>query len=154
LAVFAFGFTANTLIAFGRAGYFFDNPGQLFAERYLFWSCAAWAGLAFYALARLADAGFVRRVSAAAAVGVLSVYAIPSAVWANDWAAEVHRLSELTAIAERLTIRDDADLESHVDYIHYNPVKAGYVSQPEHYNFSSAMDYAGEKGLLDIVFAY
>jgi putative transposase len=26
-------------------------------------------------------------------------------------------------------IRDDADLERHVDYIHFNPVKHGHVSQ-------------------------
>ena len=28
-------------------------------------------------------------------------------------------------------IRDERDLERHVDYIHYNPVKHGYVQRPE-----------------------
>jgi len=36
-------------------------------------------------------------------------------------------------------------------YIHNNPVRAGIVEKPEHYLYSSAMDYAGFKGLLDIV---
>jgi REP element-mobilizing transposase RayT len=36
-------------------------------------------------------------------------------------------------------------------YIHQNPVKAGLVREPEHYFHSSALDYAGGKGLLDVV---
>ena len=38
-----------------------------------------------------------------------------------------------------------------MDYIHNNPVVAGYVSSPEHYLWSSAFDYAGNKGMLDVV---
>ena len=34
-------------------------------------------------------------------------------------------------------IRDQADLEQHFDYIHYNPVKHGYVTKPEKWQFSS-----------------
>jgi REP element-mobilizing transposase RayT len=37
-----------------------------------------------------------------------------------------------------------------LDYTHLNPVRAGIVRLPEHYLYSSAIDYAGEKGLLDI----
>ncbi|MBP6303044.1 MAG: transposase [Bacteroidia bacterium] len=40
-----------------------------------------------------------------------------------------------------------------LNYIHENPVKAGLVLEAEHYVYSSAFDYAGGKGLLDIVFA-
>lgn len=39
-----------------------------------------------------------------------------------------------------------------LDYIHNNPVEAGVVSEPEHYIYSSATDYAGGKGLIDIEF--
>jgi REP element-mobilizing transposase RayT len=35
-------------------------------------------------------------------------------------------------------------------YIHDNPVKAGYVDRPEHWRYSSARDYFGEKGLIPI----
>jgi putative transposase len=35
------------------------------------------------------------------------------------------------------TIRDEADLESHFDYIHYNPVKHGLVQRPGDWPWSS-----------------
>jgi putative transposase len=35
------------------------------------------------------------------------------------------------------TIRDEDDLEAHFDYIHYNPVKHGYVSSPRDWPWSS-----------------
>jgi REP element-mobilizing transposase RayT len=38
-----------------------------------------------------------------------------------------------------------------LDYIHNNPVEAGFVNRPEDYVYSSAIDYSGEKGLLEIV---
>ena len=34
-------------------------------------------------------------------------------------------------------IRDDCDFERHLDYIHYNPVKHGYVSCPRDWPYSS-----------------
>ena len=36
-----------------------------------------------------------------------------------------------------------------INYTHNNPVKAGYVSKPEEYKYSSAVDYCGGKGLLE-----
>jgi putative transposase len=41
-----------------------------------------------------------------------------------------------------------------LNYIHNNPVRAGIVGKPEDYLYSSATDYAGRKGLVDIVFMY
>jgi REP element-mobilizing transposase RayT len=37
-----------------------------------------------------------------------------------------------------------------LDYIHANPVKRGYVDKPEHWRYSSARNYAGQAGLIDI----
>ena len=37
-----------------------------------------------------------------------------------------------------------------IDYIHLNPVRNGLVDYPEHYLYSSARDYLGQKGLLNI----
>lgn len=37
-----------------------------------------------------------------------------------------------------------------LNYIHQNPVKAELVSRPEDYRYSSAIDYAGGKGLLEV----
>jgi len=38
-----------------------------------------------------------------------------------------------------------------LDYIHNNPVVAAWVDEPEHYLYSSARDYAGIKGLIDVI---
>jgi len=38
-----------------------------------------------------------------------------------------------------------------MDYIHLNPVAALIVNLPHEYLYSSAIDYAGGKGLLDLV---
>jgi len=40
-------------------------------------------------------------------------------------------------------------IQQKLDYIHNNPVEAGLVFKPEDYVYSSAIDYAGEKGLID-----
>ena len=37
-----------------------------------------------------------------------------------------------------------------IDYIHLNPVRNGLVEAPEHYLYSSAGDYMGKKGLLEV----
>jgi putative transposase len=44
-------------------------------------------------------------------------------------------------------IRNDADLERHVDYIHYNPVKHGHVTRVVDWPYSSFHRYV-ERGLL------
>lgn len=41
-------------------------------------------------------------------------------------------------------------IETRLNYIHENPVKAGIVLEPHHYIYSSACNYAGEQGLLEI----
>ncbi|MCU7960399.1 MAG: transposase [gamma proteobacterium symbiont of Bathyaustriella thionipta] len=47
-------------------------------------------------------------------------------------------------------VENEAVLRQKVDYIHRNPVDRGYVDKPEHWRYSSARDYLGEPGLLDI----
>jgi len=58
-------------------------------------------------------------------------------------------------------IRDERDFERHVNYIHYNPVKHGYVSSPCEWEFSSIHryialgiippDWAGENADTNVV---
>lgn len=43
-------------------------------------------------------------------------------------------------------------INSRLDYIHFNPVSAGFVDEPWHWKYSSAGDYAGKKGFIDIYF--
>jgi len=40
-------------------------------------------------------------------------------------------------------------IDEKIDYVHQNPVKAGLVFRAQDYLYSSAADYADEKGLLD-----
>ena len=37
-----------------------------------------------------------------------------------------------------------------IEYIHCNPVKRGYVEKPEHWRYSSARNYAGLPGLIEV----
>ena len=43
------------------------------------------------------------------------------------------------------------DMMNKINYIHNNPVKAGIVAFPDHYLYSSAIDYAGGKGMLPVI---
>ena len=40
-------------------------------------------------------------------------------------------------------------IDEKINYIHNNPVEQGLVFRPEDYIYSSAIDYSGEKGVLD-----
>ncbi len=41
-------------------------------------------------------------------------------------------------------IRDELDLTRHIEYIHYNPVKHGYVSSPYEWEYSSFRKYVSD----------
>ncbi len=43
-------------------------------------------------------------------------------------------------------------IDEKINYIHNNPVEVGIEIRPEEYKYSSALDYAGAKGILDHVF--
>ena len=47
-------------------------------------------------------------------------------------------------------ILDAAMMKIKVDYIHHNPVKRGYVDEDVHWRYSSARDYMGMTGLIEI----
>jgi putative transposase len=47
-------------------------------------------------------------------------------------------------------IEDEAVMRQKLDYLHYNPVKRGYVDRPEHWRWSSARNYLGEPGLIEV----
>ena len=49
-----------------------------------------------------------------------------------------------------IEISSDHMFDQKVDYIHTNPVEAGIVKYPESWKWSSAIDYTGGKGLLEI----
>ena len=45
---------------------------------------------------------------------------------------------------------DNYMMDQKLHYIHYNPVVSSIVDDPSHYLYSSARDYEGVKGLLEI----
>ena len=47
-------------------------------------------------------------------------------------------------------------IQQKIEYIHNNPVEGGFVFRPEDYKYSSAIDYAGQKGIIEnvVVFQY
>lgn len=47
-------------------------------------------------------------------------------------------------------LESNAFIEQKLNYIHQNPVRAGLVEEPWHYKYSSAADYSGGKGLIEI----
>ncbi|WP_425392406.1 REP-associated tyrosine transposase [Ekhidna sp.] len=53
---------------------------------------------------------------------------------------------------EAKEIHSNDFLDQKINYIHQNPVEAGIVYEPENYIYSSAIDYVGGKGFLEIVF--
>ena len=47
-------------------------------------------------------------------------------------------------------IETEAIMRQKLDYIHDNPVKSGFVSDPTHWRYSSARNYAGIKALVSV----
>jgi hypothetical protein len=47
-------------------------------------------------------------------------------------------------------IMSDEMMWQKIEYIHNNPVKRGYVDDPLHWRYSSARNYAGQPGLLEV----
>jgi len=45
---------------------------------------------------------------------------------------------------------DEDMLRQKTEYIHFNPVRRGYVSNPQHWRYSSAQYYSGETGLIPV----
>lgn len=49
-----------------------------------------------------------------------------------------------------IELDNNSIIEQKLDYLHYNPVEAGYVTESFHWKYSSAGDYAGIKGYVKI----
>jgi REP element-mobilizing transposase RayT len=51
-------------------------------------------------------------------------------------------------------IQSEGMMRQKIEYIHHNPVKRGYVDDAVHWRYSSARDYAGMVGLLEVCKAW
>ena len=45
-------------------------------------------------------------------------------------------------------------IDQKLEYLHYNPVVAGYVESPEHWMYSSARNYYGLQDMIDVEIGY
>ena len=59
-----------------------------------------------------------------------------------------HQVWQEGSHPEQITSEDM--MRQKIEYIHNNPVKRGYVDEPIHWRYSSAGNYEGEKGLIDV----
>ena len=50
-------------------------------------------------------------------------------------------------------IKDQEMFDKILDYIHQNPVVAGFVIRPEEWKYSSAIDFCGGKGLVELSYS-
>lgn len=64
----------------------------------------------------------------------------------NDWQFWQQHNHPIELISNKM-------IDQKLNYLHLNPVKAGFVEKPEDWLHSSARDYCGGKGLLDVVLA-
>jgi len=51
-----------------------------------------------------------------------------------------------------IEIWSPAVFDQKLAYIHNNPVEAGFVENPEDWRYSSAVNYSGRKGMIEIVY--
>ncbi len=47
-------------------------------------------------------------------------------------------------------IQNEEIMRQKIEYMHQNPVERGYVDHPEHWRYSSARNYLGMEGLLEV----
>lgn len=51
-----------------------------------------------------------------------------------------------------IELSDPQRTKQRLDYLHNNPVRAGFVPEAHFWQWSSAFDYSGGKGLLELIF--
>ena len=61
---------------------------------------------------------------------------------------QIHQVWQEVSHPKQIT--RDAMVEQKLDYVHQNPVRRGYVDDPAHWRYSSARNYAGQEGLIDV----
>ncbi len=60
-------------------------------------------------------------------------------------------LNKADRVTKRLGTSTQEMVRQRLDYLHNNPVESGAVDYPPDYLYSSARDYAGGKGLIDVI---
>lgn len=104
LASFAVG--GGIIVCLGRLQYFAEIPREVFADRYLPWSCLFWLGLALHALlARPPRSAWRGRLAPVLALA-LAVLLLPTQEALAGWSEVVSRRVTASAVAAQLDIWD------------------------------------------------
>jgi hypothetical protein len=106
-ALCVFGLLTAAVIGLGRLDAFETLPNQVFADRYLPWTCLFWIGLALLLLDDVCRSG--KRVALGAVLACCFI--IPFALWPTHrswagWTAAVYRAAERAAAAARSNVFD------------------------------------------------
>ena len=64
----------------------------------------------------------------------------------NDWQFWQQHNKPLEIISQEM-------FDKTLEYIHQNPVQAGFVTKPEDWKYSSARDFCGMKGLVELSYS-
>jgi peptidoglycan/LPS O-acetylase OafA/YrhL len=104
LSTFAIG--VAVLLCFARLRLFMESPEQVFADRYLPWSCLFWLGLALYAVAGVRERSGWRIAAFTGAVVAAMLVLFPSHRSMAGWSSTVSRHIAQSAVAAQLGIWD------------------------------------------------
>ena len=107
LSTFAFG--AGVIVCVARLDAFRQVPGEVFADRYLPWSCLFWLGLVLYALDRMPRKAPFELFAALVTLASIMLF-LPSQRSQAGWSAAVFRKIQQSATAAQLGIWDPAVL--------------------------------------------
>jgi len=105
LGLSAFALGVAVIICLARLQAFRTFPGEIFADRYLPWSCLFWFGIALYATAGESAAPRTSAACAAAAIAVAAIFLANQRLSAG-WSATVSRHNQQSAAAAQLGIWD------------------------------------------------
>jgi len=105
LGLSAFAFGAAVIVCFARLEAFRMFPGDVFADRYLPWSCLFWLGLALYALGGESRSTWKAPAAAFAAFATAAILLTSQRSQAG-WSAAVSRNIQHSAVAAQLGIWD------------------------------------------------
>lgn len=94
-----FGAAVSMIIGIGRLDYFVDHPNQLFADRYLPWSCMFWLGCGILVMRRLDRSGMPVRMAAVIVAIAVPMALLPSHKGWAGWGEAVFRQSQESAAA-------------------------------------------------------
>jgi len=111
LGLSTFGVGAAVIVCLARLHLFEHSPDQVFADRYLPWSCLFWLGLGLYPVAGNGTATLARTAGLPCAAVVIAAIFLPSHRSLAGWSATVSRHIQQSAVAAQLGIWDPARFE-------------------------------------------